>query len=94
MADAVEANYDLCDYQFMEMLKEEAADCFAQGANIEGQEYVALLDAINAAMASRVSSAQQKLEKVLSRRDPRAMESEIAMMTRRHSSFSSCSFPP
>ena len=39
------------------------------------------------AMAKRIGAAQQKLERILSRRDPRAMESEIAMMTRRYNSM-------
>lgn len=43
----MDANYDLCDLQFMESLKAEAADCFDQGATIEGQQYVLLQETIN-----------------------------------------------
>ena len=43
----MDANYDLCDLQFMESLKAEAADCFNQGATIEGQQYVLLQETIN-----------------------------------------------
>ena len=85
LEDAVEANYDLCDYQFMELLKSEAAECFKVGADIEGQQYMQLLETINQVMAKRMNTAQQKFERILSKRDPRAMESEIAMMTRRYS---------
>jgi hypothetical protein len=31
LESVVEANYELCDYQFMESLKEEIASCYAEG---------------------------------------------------------------
>lgn len=83
LTEAVEANYDLCDYKFMETLEAEAAECMAVGAHIEAAEYQQLQSTISAVMAARMSTAQQKLEKILARRDPKAMESEVAMMTRR-----------
>ena len=83
LTEAVEANYDLCDYKFMEMLQAEAAECVSVGAHIEAAEYQQLQSTISAVMAARMASAQQKLERILARKDPRAMESEVAMMTRR-----------
>ena len=80
---AVEENYDLCDYTFMNMLKEEADVCFAEGADIEGQQYLDILEAINKAMAKSVEKAQEKLQRILGKGNPKAMESELVVMARR-----------
>lgn len=79
----VQENYDLCDYQFMEMLKKEADDCFKEGADIEGQQYLDLLGKINEAMAVKIGSAQQRLERILAKRDLKLMEAEATLMTRK-----------
>lgn len=82
MADAVETNYNLCDMKFMEMLKTEAQECFQEGADIEGNTYLEILQAIQTAMSTKVSVAQGKLQKILERRDPKLMGSEMMMMQR------------
>lgn len=86
---AVEANYNLCDKEFMEALEVEIKDCLEQGADMEVQEYQALLDTITRQMANRMAAAQTKLETILSKgagRGPAglaAMETEIVAMSRR-----------
>ena len=35
--DAVEEHYDLCDYEFMGMLKSEIDACYAEGADVEAK---------------------------------------------------------
>jgi hypothetical protein len=83
LAAVVEANYELCDLQFMESLKQEIASCYAEGADLEGQQYQLLQDAINQEMVKRMSTAQDRLAKILSKQSPKAMEAEIVAMVRR-----------
>ena len=86
LADAVRANYELCDKEFMDELRAEIADCVSQGAEIEAQEYQLLLNEITKAMAERLSSAQTKLQSVLEAgrgRGPdgvKAMESRLVQL--------------
>ena len=80
---AVEANYDLCDLQFMEMLKSEADACFVEGADAEGRQYQELAATINKVMVSRLDQAQQRLQRILSKREVKAMESEVVAMVRK-----------
>ena len=83
ITDAVEANYHLCDYQFMNMLKKEADDCISEGADVEAKQYLDLLDTISQTMKNKIGGAQVKFEKILARRDPKLMEAEVGMMTRK-----------
>lgn len=82
VSEAVRANYDLCDYKFMETLQAEAKACLSEGADIEAQTYLDMLAAINKEMAARVSVAQDKLTAILGKGSPKAMESEIVRMAR------------
>lgn len=81
--EAVEANYELCDMEFLEMLQSESNACFAEGADTEGQQYVDLIGCITKVMASRVGIAQEKLQRILSKPGIKAMESEIVAMVRK-----------
>lgn len=83
LKEAVQQNYDLCDYNFMELLQKELNDCLAESANLEAEQYTELLATINKVMAERIGGAQSRLDKILKRGNPQAMESEIAMMTRK-----------
>jgi len=83
LVEAVKFNYELCDYEFMEMLAAEAQSCFAEGADEEGKQYQELAVAINAEMVSRLGSAQDRLQKILSKKGVKMMESEVVAMVRR-----------
>ena len=80
---AVQANYELCDMEFMEMLKSEADACFVEGADAEGKQYNDLIAVIMRVMASRIDTAQQKLQRILSKKGVKAMESEVVAMVRK-----------
>lgn len=84
LAKAVELNYELCDYEFMDALKKEAAVCFSEGAEIEGQLYLDLLTEINNFMAVNIGNAQDRMKRILSKRTLPAMESEIVSMVRKN----------
>ena len=81
--EAVQQNYDLCDMEFQEMLKEEADSCFVEGADAEGQQYLDLGDTIRQVMVMRIGVAQEKLQRILSKKGVKAMESEIVAMCRK-----------
>jgi len=83
LKEAVQQNYNLCDYNFMELLQKELNDCLAEGANLEAEQYTELLATINQVMVERIGGAQSRLDRILKRGNPQAMESEIAMMTRK-----------
>jgi len=83
LKEAVQQNYNLCDYNFMELLQKELNDCLAEGANLEAKQYTELLSTINQVMVERIGGAQSRLDRILKRGNPQAMESEIAMMTRK-----------
>ena len=82
LEEIAQLNYDLCDMKFMEMLKKEVEDCYTQGATFEGNQYNAIIDAINSVMVKRISTAQDKLQQILSKRALPAMESEIIRLCR------------
>ena len=84
VTEAVQANYDLCDLEFQEMLQEEAQSCLAEGADFEAQQYLDLGETIRRVMAMRIGDAQEKLQRILSKRGVKAMESEIVAMCRRN----------
>ena len=84
LVSAVEANYDLCDYEFMQMLKAEEQACYVEGADIEAKFYSDLYDTIRGVMTSRISGAQEKLAAILSKRTLPAMESEIVALVRKN----------
>jgi len=79
IGEAVNNLYDLCDYTFMEILKSEET---ANGEN--APFYTQLLAAISGTMAQKIGTAQERLTKVLSKRTPPAMISEIVAMARRN----------
>ena len=81
---AIEANYELCDYQFMEMLKSEAKMCYNEGADIEAKLYEEVYDIINVVMASKIGSAQERLQRILEKRSLPAMDSEIIRMVKKN----------
>jgi hypothetical protein len=81
--DASVKFYDLCDYEFMNMLKEEISTCYREGADIEAAQYKEILDAISGTMVSQIRGAQERLQDILSKGHPKAMESEIVAMARR-----------
>jgi hypothetical protein len=83
LEESVEKNYDLCDYEFMNMLKSEIDACMVEGADIEAQQYRDILDQINKTMAKRIGGAQERLQKILEKRALPAMESEIVKMARK-----------
>lgn len=83
LQDVVEANYELCDLEFMESLKAEADSCYAEGADLEAKEYETLLATINKVMVKRLSSATDRLQIILSKPSLKAMEAEIVAMVRR-----------
>lgn len=66
------------------MLKLEADACFAEGADVEGQQYSDLLAEINRQMALKIGSAQVRLQQILSKGSVKAMESEVVAMVRRN----------
>lgn len=80
--EIAEMNYDLCDMTFLEMLKSEAEECFSQGADIEGEQYKSILQAVNNVMVKRIGTAQDRLQVILSKGRPEAMEAEIVRMCR------------
>lgn len=84
LEDAVEEHYDLCDYEFMGMLKSEIDACYAEGADIEGKEYETLLETVNKVMVKRIGGAQDRLKRILDKRTLPAMESEIVAMVRKN----------
>lgn len=81
---AVEKNYELCDYEFMDMLRKEVTICNAEGAEVEATLYQEVLDMINEVMASKIGTAQDRLMQILSKKALPAMESEIVAMVRRN----------
>ena len=81
--EVAEANYDLCDMTFLELLKSEAEECFQQGADIEGEQYRSILQAVNNVMVKRIGTAQERLQVILSKGRPEAMEAEIVRMCRK-----------
>lgn len=83
LKEAVQQNYDLCDYNFMELLQKEINDCLAESANLEAEQYRELSATINQVMVERIGGAQSRLDRILKRGNPQAMESEIVMMTRK-----------
>jgi len=85
LEEAVQANYDLCDKDFMEMLKAEADACFVEGADAEGKQYQDLMSTITRVMAGRIATAQERLQLILSksRLGVKAMESEVVAMVRK-----------
>jgi len=84
LTSAVEANYDLCDYEFMQMLKSEEQACYVEGADIEAKFYSDLYDTIRSVMTARIGSAQDKLAIILSKKTLPAMESEIVALVRKN----------
>lgn len=84
LLDVVKSNYELCDKDFMEMLKKEATSCLDEGADIEAKQYLDILDVINQLMAEKISAAQVKLQRVLSKPTQMAMETEVIAMIRRN----------
>lgn len=83
LREAVVANYDLCDYEFLKTLREEVVACHEAGANVEAAQYEQLLHVINEVMVDRMGSAQSRLERILSKRDPKIMQAEATAMARR-----------
>lgn len=81
---AVETNYELCDYEFMDMLRAEVKICSTEGADVEAKLYQDILDTINEVMASKIGTAQDRLMQILSKKALPAMESEIVAMVRRN----------
>jgi len=84
--DAVRANYELCDKDFLEMLKSEADACFVEGADAEGKQYQELQGVITRVMAERIGQAQERLQRIFSKNavgGVKAMESEIVLMVRK-----------
>lgn len=81
--DVAEANYELCDLKFLELLKSEADSCFQQGADIEGEQYRSILQAVNNVMVKRIGTAQERLQMILSKGRPEAMEAEVVRMCRK-----------
>lgn len=55
---AVAANYDLCDYEFMQSLAAEVATCKQEGADIEAEQYEKISAAITKQMSIRIGTAQ------------------------------------
>lgn len=90
LQEAVEQNYHLCDYAFMQMLQGEVDDCMQHAAEVEAEQYVLLLNTINVEMARRVGGAQERLDRVLRRGKPVLMEAEIGMMVRRGTKVPTC----
>lgn len=84
LEEAVEEHYDLCDYEFMNMLKSEVNACYAEGADIEAKEYETLLETVNIVMVKRIGGAQDRLKRILDKRTLPAMESELVAMIRRN----------
>lgn len=84
LQEVAKKHYDLCDYEFQQMLQAEAKECLAVGADLEAQIYTDILAAVNAEMAVRIGSAQERLMKILSKGDPMAMEAEAVAMARRN----------
>ena len=83
LEEAVDKNYDLCDYEFMGMLKSEVDACYAEGADIEAQSYEAIQVMVNQVMVKRIGGAQDRLQRILAKRTPPAMESEVVAMVRK-----------
>eukprot|EP01039_Chlorochromonas_danica_P011712 gene11712-13148_t len=83
LREAVVANYDLCDYEFLKTLREEVAACHEEGANVEAAQYEQLLQIINEVMVDHMGSAQTRLKRILSKRDPKIMQAEATAMARR-----------
>lgn len=84
LEDAVEEHYDLCDYEFMGMLKSEVDACYAEGADVEAKEYETLLETVNKVMVKRIGGAQDRLKRIFDKRTLPAMESEVVAMVRRN----------
>ena len=68
LEQAVEENYDLCDYEFMGMLNSEIAACLAEGADIEAQQYEEIQAVIRSIMVKRIGGAQERLQRILEKR--------------------------
>ena len=84
LEEAVRLNYDLCDYEFMEMLKDEITTCLNEGADIKAEQYQEIMQEITKTMAVHVGTAQERLQTILTKGHPKAMESEIVVMARRN----------
>lgn len=80
---AVEENYELCDYEFMSMLKSEVDACYAEGADVEAKQYEEIQAMVNQVMVKRIGGAQDRLQRILAKRTPPAMESEVVAMVRK-----------
>lgn len=84
LEEAARLNYDLCDYEFMEMLQAEITTCLNEGADIEAQQLQEIMSEIRKCMTRQMGSAQDRLQKILSAGHPKAMESEIVTMARKN----------
>ena len=86
LEEAVSKNYELCDMNFLNMLKNEIQVCKDEGADIEAQQLEALENTIRAEMTGRLSSAQSKLDAIISKNSVggvKAMESECVRLVRK-----------
>ena len=82
LEEIAQQNYELCDMKFIEMLKKETEDCYNQGATYEGDQYQAIINAINSVMVQSITNAQTKLQQILSKMNIQAMEAEVIRMIR------------
>ena len=82
LMEAVSKNFELCDMNFLELLKNEI-QCKNEGANIEAQQLEKLENLIRAETVQRMSSAQEKLDGIISKNAVggiKAMESECVRL--------------
>jgi hypothetical protein len=82
--DSIQKHYYLCDYEFMEMLKNEITVCLREGADIEAEQYSQIIAEINKVMVERIGGAQERLQCILANSNPESMESEIVAMARKN----------
>jgi len=82
--ECVEENYELADFEFLEMLRDEITTCLNEGADIEAEQYSEIIATVTSVMAKQIGSAQERLQQILSKGHPKAMESEIVAMARKN----------
>ncbi|CAM9144394.1 unnamed protein product [Chrysoparadoxa australica] len=76
LLDAVDANYDKCDLQFLTLVKQKVKTAEFE----EAQKLQEVLDGVNTIMSQRMSKATERLQAILQSGTPPKMEAKIVEM--------------
>ncbi|CAM9090220.1 unnamed protein product [Phaeothamnion confervicola] len=84
LEDAVEANYERCDVQFLTLLRQKIAGLDGgAGAAAAAADLQAVVDCVNTAMQRRMASATARLSSILAAGDPARMEAAVGALAKK-----------